>query len=43
MGRENIVKDVFVTLPSSSLKALTCDKEREIQEHLVQKLNFETL
>ena len=41
MGRENNVKDVFVTLTSSALKALTCDKEGELQEHFIQNLNMQ--
>ena len=39
IGKEKIAKDVFIKLLSSSLKALTCEKEKKLGEHLIQNLD----
>ena len=40
VNANSIVKDVFVTLPSKSLKALAWDKEGDLRNHFVQNLDF---
>ena len=43
VNAESIVKDMFVTLPSDSLKALARDKEKNLRNHFVLNLEFAML
>ena len=43
VNANSILKDVFITLPSNSLKALARDKEGDLRNHFVQNLDFAML